>query len=92
MKLFNFFKKKEKSPLKVNEKKVKPIKEKPLKIVDKISKKHNKIILNEFNNSKIILPTDKRDYVDLREFIEKTRNLPSIQEQLKKIVKQKNEQ
>lgn len=92
MKLFNIFKKKDKnSLLKTSEKKeiIKPKKEKLLKVMD-VKKKYNKMIMNEFNNQKIVLLTDLRDYVDLREFTEKTRGLDKIQAQLKKIIQNKN--
>lgn len=65
-------------------KKEKVKKEKPIKVIG-LKKKERKFIENEFNNGKIVLPTDVRDYVDINEFKEKTKNISTIQEQIEDI-------
>lgn len=59
-------------------------KEKPIKVIG-LKKKERKFIEDEFNNERIILPTDVRDYVDIEEFEQKTKSLPAIQKQIEDI-------
>ena len=53
-----------------------------LKVGKKKKEKELELIESLFEEGKIILPTDIRDYIDLEEFKEKTKDIPSLKEKL----------
>lgn len=55
------------------------------KIFSKKKKKEMEFIENEFKKGNIILPTDDRDYYNLEDFKEKTKDIEKIKNKLEEI-------